>query len=148
MAYRTTTPNAVFLVCVVSFPKQQSKSTQRSVNWSHLEEGIKCAKLAALQLKLRLTLWKGTCGGKKFSLFSLADRPWGDPGKEGSGTKENETKEKETKGKRKERKGMERKRKERKRNERERKERKGKERKKEGKEKKGKERNGKERKGT
>jgi hypothetical protein len=69
MAYRASPPNTVFLVCVVSFPKQQSKSTQRSINWPHLEDGFKSANLPVLQFKLHITLRKGTCAGKKFSLF-------------------------------------------------------------------------------
>jgi hypothetical protein len=77
MAYRTSWPNTVYLVCVFSSPKQQPKSTQRSINWPYLEEEIKSANLPAMQLKLHLTLRKGTCGGKKFSLFYFRRPPLG-----------------------------------------------------------------------
>ena len=48
MAHRqSVAANHCALVCVVSFPKQQSKCTQRSVSWPRLEEGLKSADLPA-----------------------------------------------------------------------------------------------------
>jgi hypothetical protein len=71
MAYRTSPPNPVLLVCGVSFLKQQSKGTQRSINWPHLEKGIKSAnlQLPPVRLKLHLTVRKGTGGGNKCSVY-------------------------------------------------------------------------------
>lgn len=77
MAYRTSRPNTVFLVCVSSSPKQQSKSTQCSINWPHLEEGIRSANLPAIELKLRLTLRKELVEARNVLFFTLAGRPWG-----------------------------------------------------------------------
>jgi hypothetical protein len=75
MAYRTPWPNTVFSVCVSSSPKEQSKSTQRSINWPHLEEGIRSANLPAIELELHLTLRKELVGARNVLFFTFAGQP-------------------------------------------------------------------------
>ena len=49
---------AVILVCVLSFTKQRTEFTQRSINWSHLEEWVKSANFPAMQLESRFEFFQ------------------------------------------------------------------------------------------